>query len=168
MRVDLGSGGLAKPGYFNLDVQRVPNVDIIAEARRLPFRDNSVDMFRASHLIEHFSYVEVRGVLREWLRALKPGGQVKITCPDLDWLCRAYVSGERTPEQIIVYLYGAFTLHACQGGHFHDLGTYNEFDSHKAMYTEEVLARIIREAGYVITNRERENQWEILFEARKP
>ena len=167
-KVDLGSGFSPKEGYFNLDVQSVPKLGIFAEARNLPFRENSIDVLRASHLIEHFSYVEVRDVLKEWFRVVKPFGKLIMRAPDLDFLCRAYVSGHHTAEEIIVLLYGAFTLHACENGHFYDLGCYNEFDGHKAMYTEGILARIIRETGYVITDSRREHDWEIMFQATKP
>lgn len=167
-RVDLGSGFSPKEGYFNLDAQKVPQVNIIAEARKLPFQDNTIGELRASHIIEHLSYVEVRNVLREWLRVLMPCGKLKVRTPDLDWLCKARATGHHTPEESVVFFYGAFTLHACEGGHFHDIGTYNEFDSHKATYTEELLAKIIQESGYLITNAQREHEWEIMFEAVKP
>lgn len=167
VKIDLGSGFSPKDGYFNLDVRKVPKVNILAEARKLPFRDNSIDELRASHIIEHFSYVEIREVLEEWHRTLKPNGRLKIRAPDLDFLCKAYVSGHHTPEEIIVFLFGAFTLEACKDGHFNDLGVYNKFDSHKAMYTQELLARVIQENGYIIMDTQREHQWEIMFECRK-
>jgi len=44
------------------------------------FRDGVLDYVYSSHLLEDFSDTEK--VLREWLRVLKPGGNLVIFCPD--------------------------------------------------------------------------------------
>lgn len=44
------------------------------------FRDSVLDFVYSSHLLEDFDDTE--GVLREWLRVLRPGGRLVILCPD--------------------------------------------------------------------------------------
>jgi len=44
------------------------------------FRDGVLDYIYSSHLLEDF--VDTEAVLREWLRVLKPGGNLIIFCPD--------------------------------------------------------------------------------------
>lgn len=44
------------------------------------FRDNVLDYVYSSHLLEDF--LDTAGVLKEWLRVLKPGGRLVIFCPD--------------------------------------------------------------------------------------
>jgi predicted SAM-dependent methyltransferase len=44
------------------------------------FRDAVLDYIYSSHLLEDF--FDTEGVLREWLRVLKPGGRLIIFCPD--------------------------------------------------------------------------------------
>lgn len=44
------------------------------------FRDGVLDFVYSSHLLEDFPDTET--VLREWLRVLKPGGNLVIFCPD--------------------------------------------------------------------------------------
>lgn len=66
-----------------IDVRHTDKVDIIADGRHLPFKDNTVDYVYSSHVIEHFSHTEVDSVLREWARVLKNGGVFEIRCPDL-------------------------------------------------------------------------------------
>lgn len=44
------------------------------------FRDNVLDFVFSSHLLE--DYEDTEAVLREWLRVLKPGGNLIIYCPD--------------------------------------------------------------------------------------
>ena len=57
------------------------------------FKDACLDYVFSSHLLEDFPDTE--GVLREWLRVLKPGGRLVICCPD-EQLYRAYC--ERTGQ----------------------------------------------------------------------
>jgi predicted SAM-dependent methyltransferase len=73
--LDIGCGDNKRMGFIG--------VDVIADARKLPFRDCSFDHVYSSHLIEHFSHQEVKRVLAEWVRVLKKGGILEIRCPDL-------------------------------------------------------------------------------------
>ena len=52
------------------------------DARRLPFKNNTLDWVYSSHLIEDFTYTEQVAVVKEWLRVLKPGGRLLILAPD--------------------------------------------------------------------------------------
>lgn len=68
---------------IGLDFRRTVSVDVIADARKLPFRNGSFDYVFSSHLIEHFSHREISRVLTEWTRVLRTGGTIEIRCPDL-------------------------------------------------------------------------------------
>lgn len=48
------------------------------------FSSGSCDLAYSSHLLEHFSYSDVPGVLREWMRVVKPGGFIVLYIPDED------------------------------------------------------------------------------------
>ena len=82
MILDIGCGE-TKKGDIGLDVRKIKGVDILADARVLPFRDNILDCVYSSHTIEHFSHREVRNIVSEWIRVLKHGGIVEILCPNL-------------------------------------------------------------------------------------
>jgi len=84
--LDIGCGEKkVASNAIGLDVRRTKAVDIIADARLLPFRDEVFDVVYSSHVIEHFSHREVKDVVREWVRVLKRGGTIEIRCP---WLSR--------------------------------------------------------------------------------
>jgi len=68
---------------LGLDIRRSVNVDILSDARFLPFKDSSIDSVYAAHVLEHFSHRETGSVIREWTRVLKPGGSLELRCPDL-------------------------------------------------------------------------------------
>ena len=55
--------------------------------------DNSMDALYSSHNIEHVYPHQVDGVLREFLRVLKPEGFAVVTCPDLQEVARHVAEG---------------------------------------------------------------------------
>lgn len=83
MMLDIGCGENPKKGDIGLDLRKTSSVNIVADARMLPFKDESFDHVYSSHLIEHFSHREVRDVLLEWARVLEKSGTIEIRCPDL-------------------------------------------------------------------------------------
>jgi 2-polyprenyl-3-methyl-5-hydroxy-6-metoxy-1,4-benzoquinol methylase len=56
--------------------------------------DGSVDVIRASHILEHFP-AQVPAVLKHWAAKLKPGGVLKIAVPDFAWIAQAYLDRRR-------------------------------------------------------------------------
>jgi predicted SAM-dependent methyltransferase len=116
MRLNLGSGPQAVPGWINIDrspnivldraptfkramrwlgVLRDPHMTPWSRAivrhdirRRLPYPDGSVDAIYSSHTLEHLYLAEVRGVLAECARVLRPGGQLRLALPDAERMAR--------------------------------------------------------------------------------
>jgi predicted SAM-dependent methyltransferase len=68
---------------IGVDIRKTKKTDVIADARKLPFKDGSFDQIYSSHAIEHFSHTEVEAVLIEWIRVLKNEGVFELKCPDL-------------------------------------------------------------------------------------
>ena len=60
-----------------LSYDALPIVELLGvnlgDARRLPFRDNSVDVITAAHFIHHFAPEDAAALLREWLRVARRG-----------------------------------------------------------------------------------------------
>jgi SAM-dependent methyltransferase len=66
--------------------------DVICDLHDLaPFSDASADEVLSVHVVEHFWRWEVRDILREWTRVLKPGGRMVIECPNLESACRTFL-----------------------------------------------------------------------------
>ena len=61
-------------------------------ASRIPHAGGTVDVIYSSHMIEHLDRREARSFLAECLRALKPGGVLRIAVPDLRVTVNDYVA----------------------------------------------------------------------------
>ena len=78
--VNVGSGiTKVHPAVINLDIFPFRNVDIVADAAALPFRDNSLDMLISESTLEHTLHAEE--AMREMRRVVRPGGFVYISIP---------------------------------------------------------------------------------------
>ncbi len=100
-------------GWINQDiVGDDPNmkVDLICDANKLPYEDNTLDFIYAGHLVEHFYPDTLEVAIREWHRVLRPGGSLVIVTPDCGTVFRDYASGkfdsiESTWQQIYGRIY---------------------------------------------------------------
>lgn len=104
MMLDIGCGESLKKGDIGVDFRKTGSVDIVADARMLPFTAGSFDHVYCSHLIEHFSHREVRNVLVEWVRVLRKEGVIEIRCPDLR--ARAFLFFLNPSWQNVKNIYG--------------------------------------------------------------
>ena len=95
LRLNLGCGDKILQGYVNVDVVEARagmRPDVICDLHDLaPFADASADEILSVHVVEHFWRWEVRDVLREWLRVLKPGGRLIIECPNIKSACETFL-----------------------------------------------------------------------------
>lgn len=84
MRLNLGCGRGALPGWVNVDAVALPGVDVVADLdlcreRPLPFPDDSVDEFLLSHVIEHLA--DPLGMMQDLHRVARVGAKITIRCP---------------------------------------------------------------------------------------
>ena len=81
MRLNLGCGSKKVEGFIGVDIK---SADVVADIRKLPFDDDSVDEIMAIHVCEHAFQHEIVAMIREWLRVLKPGGKMALELPCFD------------------------------------------------------------------------------------
>ena len=95
VKVHLGPGQLGyKPGWINVDANFISaRIDVWADlTSRLPFRNDSVDVFYSHHVIEHLPDSCLPFHLREMYRCLKPGGVIRIGGPNGDEAVRIFLA----------------------------------------------------------------------------
>lgn len=70
-------------GWSTLDMQEPADYLADLTCRPIPLPDGSVMAFYASHLLEHLDDGQAARLLREFHRALRPGGLLRLVVPDL-------------------------------------------------------------------------------------
>ena len=102
MKLHLGCGKRRFPGWINIDLH---NSDHDCDIRKLPFDDDSTDEICSIHCVEHFYVTEIKNILIEWRRVLKPGGKITLELPCLDKVLWHFQNG--SPENFTLWpLYG--------------------------------------------------------------
>ena len=80
LKLNLGCGKDARPGYVNVDYVKVQGVDVVADLNeRLPWEDSSVDEVIMYHALEHVN--DPLKLMLEIHRILKPGAVVEVKVP---------------------------------------------------------------------------------------
>jgi glycosyltransferase involved in cell wall biosynthesis len=138
-RLNLGAGDDRREGYFSVDL-RADVADILADAARLPFADESISDIVATDLLEHFPANRTAALLAEWRRVLAPGGKLTVRVPNLLVLAQMLVRGGPVPvPEVVRNIYGG-----------HRWGPDGAWDAHHTGWTPEMLHQELRRAGFFV------------------
>jgi len=95
-RLHFGCGSRKIAGWLNVDLVG-SDFDLDLTGGRLPWRDGAFEAALAQHVIEH---LELRGelipLLVEVRRVLSPGGELWLSCPDIEKLSASYLQHRMT------------------------------------------------------------------------
>jgi predicted SAM-dependent methyltransferase len=149
-KLQIGCGSNCLPGWLNTELS--PNVAgcVYFDARRpLPLDDGTIDYIFSEHMIEHIGPAEAERFLRECLRALRPGGKVRLATPDLrfladllrpektdvqrryiDWVARSWLPGSQPATEAAVV-----------NNFFYNFG-------HRFIYDFETLKGLLERCGF--------------------
>src|SRR5262245_6969070 len=134
VRVNVGCGERPRPDYINVDWRELPDVDVVGDARLLPFDPGTIAELASSHLVEHFREHEFRTrVLPYWKSLLRPGGNLRIICPNWQAMLQRLNDGRMILAHFKQVTFGAQDY---------------EGDDHFAMYTPDTLRSLLLDGGF--------------------
>ena len=91
--LNLGCGSSIHSSWRNFDVNPLTEEIEYWDAKQgIPFKSESVDCVYHSHLLEHLVPEDGQILLEECFRVLKPKGILRVVVPDLEGICKAYLS----------------------------------------------------------------------------
>jgi len=88
MKLNIGCGRKIKEGYINIDIRKTNPKVVVADIRKLPYPNNSIDEIYANDSYEHVKFSESLDLLIHWVSKLKPGGILKLQTTDASGLAR--------------------------------------------------------------------------------
>jgi SAM-dependent methyltransferase len=138
-KLHLGCGHIHIDGYCNIDILSLPSVDIVDDVKKLnKFSANYADSIYACHVLEHFPHSDIVPILERWFEVLKPGGEIRISVPDIDRIVKIYVENWnhfQTPGNTpwIGLLYG---------------GQGDPYDFHKTGFNFCWLSKLLTDVGF--------------------
>ena len=119
--------------YTTLDADPDVKADVYHDIRwKMP--DRLIGQFEAvfcSHVLEHIEWKFAQRAVEQLASTLKPGGQLHLFTPDLEWACKKALEGDENMS-VIGVLYG---------------GQTTQWDYHKCGYTERSLTQLVRMCG---------------------
>lgn len=79
-KINLGCGNDIRSGYVNIDIAKLPGVDLVYDLEKvpLPFANESVEEIVCQDVLEHINYIPL---LQDLHRILITGGILKIRVP---------------------------------------------------------------------------------------
>ena len=132
-RLHLGCGTTIRPGWVNLDRSKLPGVDVVADldacARKpLPFADDSIEEFFASHVLEHVH--DTLALMQELHRIAKPGATAVFRVP-----YGSSDDADEDPTHVRRFFLKSFS-YFCRLGYTHaDYGYTGDWDTESIVLT---------------------------------
>jgi predicted SAM-dependent methyltransferase len=147
MKLNLGCGENYIDGFVHVDVDTGDHIDHQMDIKKLDiFEDNSADLIYSSHSLEYFDRIEVKQVLNEWRRVLKPNGILRLAVPDFEAIVKVYKKfGDLDHKGILGPLYGHWSYKNKEG-------LVNKFH-HKTAYDFNSLKTVLLSCGFRNVNR---------------
>ena len=145
---NLHIGGLEPhPDWEILNAAEGSHVDHVGDAAQLGWiEDGAIARIYASHVLEHLGYATEMGpCLHEWFRVLEPGGELRVSVPDLQVLCELFAAPHRT------YAERYHLMRILMGGQM------DEYDFHRTGFFEELLVDYLGQVGFVRIQRVEEH-----------
>lgn len=132
VRLNIGGGSTSIPGYDNWDIKQ----GNLAHQIKVP--DGSLAALYASHVLEHYRFTQVDGVVAHWASKLKPGGVIHIAVPDAERIDMERRQTEGTSGRYQAYAFG---------------GGIDQDDHHGCMFDEKMLHVLLKRHGFEAVER---------------
>jgi len=137
----LGCGPKYLPGFVNIDANPFNKIDLWLFIRNgLPFPASSADSIYSTHMFEHCYPDELRQLLKECLRVLRPGRGIRLVVPSLTSAIVAY--RQKRPEWFSDYPRNFDSL----GGRFSNFVFCD--GQHRTAFDLSYFDEILRAAGF--------------------
>jgi predicted SAM-dependent methyltransferase len=167
-KLHIGCGNNFLTGWLNTDICDGGGIKFLDAGKTFPFINDTFEYVFSEHMFEHLSIEEGLLMLQECFRILKPGGHLRLTTPNLDFLIHLYEHPEEelhkeyirwsicTFDETVASYYDKEDIPA-----MFVLNNFIRGWGHKMVYNEQVLKKMLERVGFkdVQTCRSGESRW---------
>ena len=134
MNLVLCAGSRLVEGYTHHDVKPLPGIDIVCDLWDIHkyVGDMACDRIEFTHALEHFPMNETVPLLQKIHTLMKPDAELYLEVPNFEWHAKILLQ-EGRDEDAVMYAFG---------------GQEDEWDFHKAGFTQKILYKKLEEAGF--------------------
>ena len=132
----MGSGKDYKEGYINIEPNEKFKADMRADIRDVDFPDESLSEILAQDVIDHVTYVECKGLVKNFYAWLKPNGVLNIHLPHCENVSKWAAQGN---HEAMTWIYGTDGQRA-----------YYETNYIHWAYTPKSLKELLESTGFVV------------------
>lgn len=148
--LNLGCGASPREGMVNVDRYADHPGVLRMDMTCLDVEDGTVDLIYSSHSLEHLPLRRSRIALRDWYRALRPGGILFLSMPDLDLIMRMLLGSPDVNTRHWL-LYTLFGYQAdMQAPREDDTAAYDPGQVHMSGHSQATLTAEMLDIGYTI------------------
>jgi len=138
-KLNLGCGDRKLHGFINVDARSDLDADVIYDVTKIHEKFENVDLIYACHVLEHFptqpfpfQLLTWRDVLVNWHKALKKGGVLRLSVPDIRAACEYYLMTNDF-DAVRAFFYG---------------GQKYDYDFHYHGWSYDTLEKALMDVGF--------------------
>jgi predicted SAM-dependent methyltransferase len=157
-KLHFGCGSRRVPGWFNIDVKG-SDYDVDLACGHLPIASQVFDAAVGQQVIEHLQLEsELMPLMHELHRVMKPGGELYLSTPDMETICRLYMEG-KSAELIDdrITRDGEWQLGTVPAQHMIN-EYFHQSSQHKNLFDFGLLEWVLQETGFAQIERIAEAQ----------
>ena len=139
IKLNLGCGDRKLHDFVNVDARDDLDPDVVWDVTRIHEKFYDVDLIYACHVLEHFPTQPFeyqprtwKDVLESWYTALREGGVLRLSVPDIKAACEYYILTNDF-EAVRAFFYG---------------GQKYDFDFHYHGWSHDTLEKALLEIGF--------------------
>jgi len=144
----LGASHAHLGGWLETDIEPTGRILYLDATKPYPFPDSSFQFVFAEHMIEHVPREGARVMLNEARRVLRPGGVLRLTTPDLDFLLKLREAPGETGRRYMEWIAGRFLGDPALAKPPFVINNAFRAWGHQFLYDAETLEADLRSAGF--------------------
>lgn len=149
-KLQVGAGFNGIEGWLNADIlPRQRDYIYLDATKRLPFANSTFAFVYSEHMIEHIGYRSACEFLQECHRALRPGGVLRLSTPDLAVLIGMFVrNDDPIASEYVDYAVRAYVPHATENVKAFVLNNFFYNWGHAFIFDRATLSATLTQAGF--------------------